>query len=98
MAPDHERETLSDPNTLPTDEVIKKAAQFNVYDSDGNQIPFGNLLEGHKTVVVFIRCVILMSSFLSNIDGIFPNETFGRTDVMLGHFFCGVSVLAMRAD
>lgn len=46
--------------SLPTDETLRKVAQLKVYDSRGNQVPFGSLFKDQKTVVVFIRCVFLL--------------------------------------
>jgi len=40
---------------LPDGDTLEKASKLNVFDSKGEKVSFGSIIDGQKTVVVFIR-------------------------------------------
>lgn len=42
---------------LPDGNTLEKAAKLNVLDGKGEKVSFGSIIDGQKTVVVFIRAL-----------------------------------------
>ncbi|KAF2844826.1 hypothetical protein T440DRAFT_461508 [Plenodomus tracheiphilus IPT5] len=47
--------SASDAHQLPTPEELSQALKVDVFDREGAKHPLGNLVDGKKTVVIFIR-------------------------------------------
>lgn len=45
----------SEARTIPSQDIIEKAAELEIYDVNGTKLKFGSLFEDKKVVVVFIR-------------------------------------------
>lgn len=43
------------PRSIPNQHTVSAAAELEVLDKHGNTVKFGELFQGQKTVVVFIR-------------------------------------------
>jgi hypothetical protein len=46
---------MSEPNYIPTSQVISDVSSLDVVDINGGKLRFGSLFESEKTIVVFIR-------------------------------------------
>jgi len=60
------------PTAIPTPEELKEAADLQVFDETGLEMPFGALVRGQKTIVVFIRhfnCCVCQD-YVSQLSGV----------------------------
>jgi hypothetical protein len=46
---------IAEPKAIPDDATIAKVAELKVFTEKGDQVRFGDLFEGQKTIVIFIR-------------------------------------------
>lgn len=46
---------VTSPTELPTPQTLQEIAKVEVWDEDGNKVPFGSIYGEEKAVVVFIR-------------------------------------------
>ncbi|KAJ3506929.1 hypothetical protein NLJ89_g6590 [Agrocybe chaxingu] len=49
---------MTDLKALPDEETIAKAVALEVLDAKGEKVKFGSIIEGQKTVVVFVRALL----------------------------------------
>ncbi|KZO91236.1 hypothetical protein CALVIDRAFT_521841 [Calocera viscosa TUFC12733] len=78
------------PDALPTAEELSRAAGIEVDAEDGSRVTFGSLVEGQKTIVVFIRhfhCCVCQD-FITQLGGV-REEALHAAGISLLVIGCG---------
>lgn len=54
------------PTELPSPQTLQEIAKVEVWDDEGNKVPFGSIYGEEKTVVVFIRTLFILPTLLES--------------------------------